>query len=320
LTVRPSLAAVPPVAPSGAETVIDVRDLRMRYGAAEVLRGVTFSVRRGEVVALLGPNGVGKSTTIEILEGFRVRSAGAVAVLGADPARADRRWRAEVGVVLQSWADHGKWRVRELIDHLGAYYSPYPRQSASRPWDPDALLDLVGLAGLARQKLRRLTQGQRRRLDVAIGLVGRPRLLFLDEPTVGFDPRSRHDFHEMIRQLVEGEHITVVLATHDLAEAERLSHRILLLAGGRIIADGSAEQLSRRAGTAAEVRWTRDGQHFSASAPQPARFVHDLYAEFGAAVSDLEVHRATLEQTYLTLVRDWEAGATTGAGVFREEA
>ncbi|MFI6317058.1 ABC transporter ATP-binding protein [Nonomuraea sp. NPDC050556] len=279
----------------------------MRYGASEVLAGVTFTVQRGEVVALLGPNGVGKSTTIEILEGFRVRSAGQVSVLGADPVRGDRRWRAEIGVVLQSWADHGKWRVRELVAHLGAYYTPYATASVPRPWDPDALLELVGLTGLARQKVRRLTQGQRRRLDVAIGLVGRPQLLFLDEPTVGFDPRSRHDFHTMIRQLVETEQITVVLATHDLAEAERLSHRILLLAGGRIIADGSAEQLSTRAGSTAEVRWSRNGRRFTASTPTPARLVHQLYAEHGDGIGDLEVHRATLEQSYLALVRDWEA-------------
>ena len=316
MTVRPSLAPRPPAAPSSAETVIEVTDLRMSYGATEVLKGVTFTVRRGEVVALLGPNGVGKSTTIEILEGFRVRSAGRVAVLGADPAHGDRRWRSEIGVVLQSWADHGKWQVRELITHLGAYYTPYTRESVNRPWDPDALLELVGLTSLARQKLRRLTQGQRRRLDVAIGLVGRPQLLFLDEPTVGFDPRARHDFHEMIRQLVETEQTTIVLATHDLAEAERLSHRILLLAGGRIIADGSAEHLAQRAGTGAEVRWSRDGRRFHASTSLPARFVHQLYEEYGVGIGDLEVHQASLEQTYLTLVRDWGSGRTAQSGAF----
>ncbi|MFI7146055.1 ABC transporter ATP-binding protein [Nonomuraea sp. NPDC050022] len=282
----------------------------MRYGDTEVLAGITFAVRRGEVVALLGPNGVGKSTTIEILEGFRLRSAGQVSVLGADPVHGDRRWRAEIGVVLQSWADHGKWRVRELISHLGTYYVPYARESMPRPWDCDALLELVGLTDLAGQNLRRLTQGQRRRLDVAIGLVGRPQLLFLDEPTVGFDPRSRHDFHTMIKQLVETEQITVVLATHDLAEAERLSHRILLLAGGQIIADGSPEELSGRASETSEVRWTRNGRRFNASTPAPARFVHRLYAEHGADIDDLEVHRATLEQSYLTLVRDWESGTS----------
>ncbi|KAA9166508.1 ABC transporter ATP-binding protein [Amycolatopsis acidicola] len=310
MSARPALSPVPGTVP--AEAVIDVSDLWMRYGATEVLTGVGFSVRRGEVVALLGPNGVGKSTTIEILEGFRVRSAGRVAVLGEDPERGGRRWRSEIGVVLQSWADHGRWRVRELIAHLGAYYTPYARQ----PWDPDELLELVGLTGQARQKLRRLTQGQRRRLDVAIGLAGRPRLLFLDEPTVGFDPRARHDFHGMIRRLAETEQTTILLATHDLAEAERLAHRIVLLAGGRIIADGSAAELARRAGAAGEVRWTRDGRQFRESTPRPARLVHRLYAEYGADITELEVRRATLEQTYLTLVADWESGGVATADAF----
>ena len=174
---------------SGDEPVIDVRDLRMRYGKADALNGVSFTVRRGEVLAVLGPNGAGKTTAIEILEGFRIRSAGQVSVLGVDPAHGGEAWRARIGVVLQSWRDHGKWRVRELLANLGSYYAPYSDPGASRPWDTDELIALVGLTGHAHKRLRQLSGGQRRRLDVAVGIVGRPELLFLDEPTAGFDPR-----------------------------------------------------------------------------------------------------------------------------------
>jgi ABC-2 type transport system ATP-binding protein len=166
--------------------VLGVRDLRMRYGKADVLRGVSFTARRGEVLALLGPNGAGKTTTSEILEGFRMRSAGEVSVPGSDLARADEAWRARTGVVLQSWRDHAKWQVRELLAHLGRYYAPYATPKVSRPWDVDDLLETVGLTEHARKRVRNLSGGQRRRLDVAIGIVGRPELLSLDEPAAGF--------------------------------------------------------------------------------------------------------------------------------------
>src|SRR3954451_17301071 len=162
------------------ERVIEVRDLRMRYGTKDVLHGVGFTARRGEVLALLGPNGAGKTTTIEILEGFRMRSAGEVSVLGIDPAAAGERWRARIGVVLQSWRDHGKWRVRDLLKHLGTYFAPYSTGQIRRPWPVDDLLEVVGLTELAGKRIARLSGGQRRRLDVAIGIVGRPELLFLD--------------------------------------------------------------------------------------------------------------------------------------------
>src|SRR5579859_7280314 len=149
------------------EIVVDVRDLRMRYGRTDVLHGVTFSARRGEVIALLGPNGAGKTTTIEILEGFRMRSAGQVSVLGTDPAHGGEAWRARIGVVLQSWRDHAKWRVRELLAHLGSYYAPYSSLGASRPWDTGELIAMVGLTEHAHKRIRQLSGGQRRRLDVA---------------------------------------------------------------------------------------------------------------------------------------------------------
>ena len=290
------------------EFVLDVRDLRMRYGRNNVLDGVTFSARRGEVLALLGPNGAGKTTTIEILEGFRVRSAGHVSVLGEDPAHAGEAWRARIGVVLQSWRDHAKWHVRELLVHLGRYYAPYSTADAPRPWEPDELLAAVGLTQLADQKIRRLSGGQRRRLDVAIGIVGRPELLFLDEPTAGFDPQARRDFHDLVHRLSDQQDATILLTTHDLDEAEKLADRILILSGGRIIADGSADELSRRMSTQAEVRWSRDGQRFVHSADDPARFVRELFRQYGESVEDLEVRRASLEDTYMAMVRQVESG------------
>ena len=288
------------------ERVIDVRDLRMRYGAKDVLTGVNFAARRGEVLALLGPNGAGKTTTIEILEGFRVRSSGEVSVLGADPAGAGEDWRARVGVVLQSWRDHGKWRVRELLGHLGVYYRRYSTEAPPRPWPVDDLLDVVGLTAAADTRVHRLSGGQRRRLDVAIGIVGRPELLFLDEPTVGFDPEARREFHDLVHRLSDELDTTILLTTHDLDEAEKLADRILILSGGTIIADGSADELSRRVAGESEIRWTRDGQRFVHSAANPTPFVRELLQQYGDDVIELEVRRNTLEDTYMRLVHDFE--------------
>src|ERR671910_3715159 len=245
---------------AGGGAVIDVRGLRMRYGSVDVLRGVEFVARRGEVLALLGPNGAGKTTTIEILEGFRMRSAGAVRVLGVDPARGDEAWRARVGVVLQSWRDHGKWRVGELLDNLGRYYSPYSTPERKRPHDADALVKMVGLEEHTGKKISTLSGGQRRRLDVAIGIVGRPELLFFDEPTAGFDPHARRDFHDLVHRLSDFENTTILMTTHDLDEAEKIADRILVLDEGRIVADGSPDQLAREFTTATEVQWTSGGQ------------------------------------------------------------
>ncbi len=296
------------------DRVIHVSDLRMRYGPVEVLDGVSFSARRGEVLALLGPNGAGKSTTIEILEGFRVRSAGQVSVLGTDPARGDEAWRARLGVVLQSWRDHGRWRVRQLLQHLAAYYRPYATPERQRPMDVDELLDLVSLTEHAQKKVGRLSGGQRRRLDVAIGIVGRPDVLFLDEPTTGFDPQARRDFHDVVHRLSDLEGTTIMLTTHDLDEAEKLADRILILAGGRIVADGSAAQLSRHVEGRTEVRWTRNGEHFVHSAEGATRFVRELFAQYGDEIEDLEVRRATLEDSYMTLVQRFESGERDFAG------
>ena len=289
--------------------VIAVSDLRMSYGDHVVLDGVSFEAQPGEVLALLGPNGAGKSTTIEILEGFRNRSDGDVTVLGLDPATADETWRAKLGIVQQSWRDHGRWGVRQLLTHLGDYYAPYSTPSRSRPMDVDELLATVGLTEHARQKAASLSGGQRRRLDVAIGIVGRPDLLFLDEPTTGFDPQARRDFHDVVHRLADLEGTTILLTTHDLDEAEKLADRILILAGGRIVANGSAAELSREVEGRTEVRWSQGGEHFVHAADDATRFVRELFEQHGDAIGDLEVRRSTLEDSYMTLVHRYETAS-----------
>ena len=292
--------------PGGA--AIEIVDVRMRYGSAEVLRGVSLRVHAGQVVALLGPNGAGKTTTIEILEGFRRRSAGGVTVLGADPAGAGEAWRARVGIVLQSWRDHGKWRVREFLVNQGSLYVPYSTPQVQRPWDADQLLAAVGLSEQAGRQVRHLSGGQRRRLDIALGLVGRPELVFLDEPTAGLDPQSRRDFHDLLRRAAAELDLTVLMTTHDLAEAEQLADRIVILVGGRIVAEGTPAELARRIAWEDKVRWVRAGHQFVHATADSTGFVRDLFAEHGRAISELEVRRASLEDAYLALVRAAELG------------
>ncbi|GAA4476111.1 ABC transporter ATP-binding protein [Rhodococcus olei] len=301
--------------------VLEVDAVRMRYGDTDVLRGVTFQARRGEVLVMLGPNGAGKTTTIEILEGFRTRSAGGVAVLGVDPEHGDERWRARVGVVLQSWRDHAKWRVRDLLEHLAVFYRPYVGDRIQQPWDTTELIELVGLTDQAGAKIGTLSGGQRRRLDVAIGIVGRPELLFMDEPTAGFDPAARRDFHDLVHRLADLEDTTVLLTTHDLDEAEKIADRILILAGGRIVADGSPDELTRAIAGEAEVRWTVDDQRFVHTTTESTKFVHELFKQHGDSIGELEVRRASLEDTYMALVRRHESGdAPTGVLTLSEVA
>jgi ABC-2 type transport system ATP-binding protein len=300
---------------------LDVRDLRMRYGTRDVLRGVTFAAKRGEVLALLGPNGAGKTTTVEILEGFRIPSAGRVSVLGTDPLKGDDAWRARVGVVLQSWRDHRFWRVRELLAYSARFYAPFATATIARPWDVDELLDVVGLSQRANAKIMTLSGGERRRLDVAIGIVGRPEIVFFDEPTAGFDPHARRDFHDLIHRLSDFENTTILMTTHDLDEAEKIADRILVLDEGRIVADGSADQLARELATTAEVRWTSGGQRHVHAAQDidPSEFVRDLLVR-NPDVTELEVRRASLEDTYMALVRRVEAGEARDAGKALETA
>jgi ABC-2 type transport system ATP-binding protein len=299
--------------------VIDVDGLRMRYGNNDVLNGLSFCVKRGEVVVLLGPNGAGKTTAIEILEGLRMRSAGRVDVLGSDPSNAGEDWRARTGVVLQSWRDHARWTPRMLLTHLGRYYEPYSTPQRKRPRDIDRLLSAVGMEEQADQKIRTLSGGQRRRLDVAIGIVGYPELLFLDEPTAGLDPHGRREFHELVQGLTEREDTTILLTTHDLDEAERLADRILILAAGRIVADGTAEELARKLGREATVSWRADGAHHSHTSADPTDFVRRLLTGRGDGITDLEVRRASLEDTYINLVQEYETGhEPKSASLFEE--
>ncbi len=297
----------------GTDEVVRVDGLRMLYGPVVVLDGVTFGVGAGEVVTLLGPNGAGKTTTIEILEGFRVRSDGDVRVLGVDPIGADQDWRARVGVVLQSWRDHARWSPRALLADLARYYEPYSTQERERPYDVEALIALVGLEPQADRKIRTLSGGERRRLDVAVGIVGRPELLFLDEPTAGFDPKARREFHALVRRLADEEGTTILLTTHDLDEAERLADRILILAGGRIVADGTADELARMVTRDARVRWRCNGESFERRTPDAVAFVRDLLSRNGDEIADLDVRRATLEDTYLAMVHQHESGDPSDA-------
>ncbi len=208
-----------------------------------------------------------------------------------------------MGIVLQEWRDNGKWRVRDLLAHFADYYRPY-----TDPWSADELLDMVGLTAQASQRTQALSGGQRRRLDVAAGIVGRPALLFLDEPTTGFDPQARREFHELVHRLTDLEGTTILLTTHDLAEAEKLAERILILAGGRIIADGSPDALARAAATTAEVKWVQDGRLQVHATDDATAFARKLLATDEGAVTDLEIHRASLEEAYLALVEQFEAG------------
>jgi ABC-2 type transport system ATP-binding protein len=299
--------------PHTGEPVVRVSGLRMTYGTHDVLTGVDFEVQPGEVVCLLGPNGAGKTTTIEILEGFRKRSGGDVQVLGEDPAEAGDAWRARVGVVLQSWRDHARWTPRRLLEQLGGYFAPYSTSEHPRPYELDWLLETVGLTENADRKIGTLSGGQRRRLDVAMGIIGRPELLFLDEPTAGFDPQARRDFHDLVHRLSDLEGTSILLTTHDLAEAERLADRMLILADGHIVAEGSAEQLTRQVAGNAEVRWTRGGERFVHATEDATPFVRRLFEQHGEEIEDLEVKRASLEDTYIAMVAKFESAARTPA-------
>ncbi|MET9067330.1 ABC transporter ATP-binding protein [Streptosporangium sandarakinum] len=274
-------------------TAVSVRGLRMAYGTAEVLRGVDLDIRRGEIFTLLGPNGAGKTTTIEILEGFRNRSAGEVSVLGADPARGGDAWRARLGIVLQSWRDHGRWGVRELLAHVAEFYD--------HPRDPDELLAALGLTEQAAQRVSRLSGGQRRRLDVGLGIVGRPELLFLDEPTTGFDPEARREFHLLVERLA-ADGMTVLLTTHDLAEAEKLAHRTAILVRGEIAACGSPAELADAVRAESQVRWLEDGHERVLTTADPSRAAWELHERFGGPVPGLQVRRPSLEENYLSLI------------------
>jgi len=284
-------------------TAVQVSGLRKSYGELTAVNGLDLEIGTGEVFALLGPNGAGKTTTVEILEGFRRRDGGTVAVLGTDPAHGDRAWRARIGIVLQlggSVEQLGQLplSVLEMVRHVAGFY-PAPR-------DPARTIDLVGLSAKARSRIRTLSGGQLRRLEVALGIVGRPELLFLDEPTTGFDPEARRQFWELIRVLRE-DGTTILLTTHYLDEAEELADRIAVVAGGRKVAEGDPATLGGRAAGLATVSWDgRDGREATQTVT-PTKVVTELAAEFGGEIPALTVTRPTLEDVYLRLIEEAQA-------------
>jgi ABC-2 type transport system ATP-binding protein len=292
-TVEPPLRAARPEGPA-----IEVAGLRKRYGDYEAVRGIDFNVRRGEVFGLLGPNGAGKTTTVEILEGYRTRSSGEVSVLGYDPGERPASLRARVGIVLQSCGIYPHLSVGEVIGHWAGFYP--------RPRGVEEVVALVGLQEAINQRTRKLSGGQRRRLDLALALIGDPELIFLDEPTTGFDPAARRQAWETIRALRDlGK--TVVLTTHYLDEAQELADRVAIIKDGRILVEGSPSSLGAE-GSRYRVSW-RDGsgELRSEEHEDPTRLLHSLTEEAlarGEPLRDLSVRRPSLEDVYLQLTSD----------------
>jgi ABC-2 type transport system ATP-binding protein len=306
--------------PAGAGPAISVRDLRMSYGSYEAVRGIDLEVDHGEILAFLGPNGAGKTTTTEILEGFRKRTSGDVRVLGTDPQHAGPGWRARIGVVLQVNAPERLLSVRECLTMYAGYYPA--------PLPVDRAMELTGLAGKADSRCDQLSGGQQRRLDVALALIGDPELIFLDEPTTGFDPSARRQTWDVVSGLRDlGK--TVFLTTHFMDEAEALADRIMILAAGRIVASGTPQTIGGRDVDATVITFTvpsgvtppeLPGQTTAAaergrvrvSVPEPAPALHALTGwalEQGLPLHDLAVQRPSLEDIYLQLTADSHGGA-----------
>lgn len=272
---------------------IEVRDLRKAYGDVQAVNGVTFDVQAGECLALLGPNGAGKTTTTEVLEGYLHADSGSVQVLGADPRTAGLAWRARIGIVLQSDRDLGDLTVRETVRHFAGYFA--------NPRDLEEVIAAVGLEEKAKARNSKLSGGQRRRLDVALGIIGRPEVLFLDEPTTGFDPAARREFWTLI-ELLKSEGTTILLTTHYLDEAERLADRVAVIARGRIVACDTPTQIGDRANATAIVSWVEEGAEHSEATSEPTMLVRSLADRLGGEIPQLKVHRPTLEDTYLSLL------------------
>jgi ABC-2 type transport system ATP-binding protein len=279
---------------------IEVNDLRKSYGDVEAVRGISFAVERGEVYGLLGPNGAGKTTTVEILEGYRRRSGGDVRVLGKDPEERDRRLQERIGIVLQSCGFYTRATVREAVEHFAKAY-PAPR-------DPAETIALVGLEEKADAHTKQLSGGQKRRLDLALALVGDPELVFLDEPTTGFDPAARRTAWNVVRRLRDLEK-TVLLTTHYLDEAQELADRVAIVKDGVVVAEGPPHEL--RPGTARyRVSYLSDGRRVEHHTDDPTELLHRLTRDALARrerLEDLEVARPTLEEVYLELTQDGES-------------
>src|SRR3954471_2361544 len=290
------------------DAAISVRDLRKSYGPVEAVRGVSFEVGRGEVFGLLGPNGAGKTTTVEILEGYRERSGGDVTVLGFDPEHADLALKQRIGVVLQEMGFYPNATVRESLEHVAGFYP--------RPRDVGETIALVGLDGNEDKRARQLSGGQRRRLDLALALVGDPELIFLDEPTTGFDPAARRAAWSVIRRLQELEK-TVLLTTHYLDEAQELADRVAIIKDGVIIASGPPSELTP--GSASyRVAYDLDGRRVELETDDPTELLHRVTGEAldrGERLENLTVSRPTLEDVYLELTAEDESAAVTPESV-----
>lgn len=276
--------------------VISVSQLHKKYGQTQAVDGLDLEIEQGEIFALLGPNGAGKTTTVEILEGFRDRDSGDVKVLGFDPATkgsAGQGWRDRIGIVLQSTQDAGDLTVYESVSHFATYYK--------NPKDAHEVIELVGLTEKSDALGRTLSGGQRRRLDVALGIIGSPELIFLDEPTTGFDPEARRAFWNLIRTLRD-EGATIVLTTHYLDEAEALADRVAVIIKGQIVEIAPPAELGGRATSLATISW-RDGAHVrSEKSANPTERVTELAAQFGGEIPELSIKRASLEDIYLEMI------------------
>jgi ABC-2 type transport system ATP-binding protein len=279
------------------DPAIEVRDLRKSYGDVDAVRGISFTVERGEVLGLLGPNGAGKTTTVEILEGYRHRTGGEVAVLGHDPAEGSIDLRRRIGIVLQSSGFYSRVTVAEAVEQFAGYY-PAPREAAET-------IALVGLERSADVRVNRLSGGQRRRLDLALALAGDPELVFLDEPTTGFDPAARRTAWEVVRRLRDlGK--TVLLTTHYLDEAQELADRVAIVKDGRIVADGPPSEIGAR-GARYRVTFARGGERIELETDDPTELLNRLTGEAleqGNRLEDLHVSRPSLEEVYLDLTED----------------
>ena len=276
--------------------MIEVKGLTKSYGDFKAVAGIDLAIEAGEIFALLGPNGAGKTTTVEILAGFRDREAGSVSVLGFDPATkgdAGRAWRNRIGIVLQTASDAGSFKVREIVKHFSAFYA--------NPRDVDQVIEAVGLTEKRDSLVLELSGGQRRRLDVALGIIGNPELLFLDEPTTGFDPEARRAFWSLIRDLKAGG-TTILLTTHYLDEAEELADRVAVITAGKIIEVSTPALLGGRSTAKATVSWLGSAGIQSEESDNPTAVVTKLAAQFGGEIPELAITRPSLEDIYLKMI------------------
>jgi len=276
--------------------VIEVQGLHKSYADTKAVDGIDLTIAHGEIFALLGPNGAGKTTTVEILEGFRKADSGSISVLGFDPARRgiqSRIWRNRIGIVLQSTADAGDLTVIETLAHFAKYYS--------KARDVDEVITSVGLDEKRNALIRTLSGGQRRRLDVGLGIIGSPELLFLDEPTTGFDPEARRAFWSLIESLRKGG-TTILLTTNYLDEAEALADRVAVITRGKILEVSTPAQLGGRASAKARVQWKANGVMQEELTDNPTEVVRKLSAQFPGEVPELQVLRPSLEDIYLSMI------------------